>query len=434
MGRQPAAARRFRPPGRASDVGCGQGANCSLLRARSALFLFFRLFDGGREALIAAQRYPGDYDGIAAGAPALNFTVQNSFYHGWQAFSNTGADGKPILNPADMPTLRNAVMAKCDALDGLKDGQITDPRQCRFDPAVTLCKAAYEPGRCLTAPQVAAARKLYDGPRDEKGRRLTAGGPMPGSEMGWPGVFIPRQPGGSIFGERIALETINNLLWTPNPAPPITLASFKFTSSNFASMGAARKLYNADDPNLSPFAARGGKLLLWHGWNDQHISPMNSIDYFNSVGTAMGAAKRDAMLRMFLLPAVGHCSGGDGPSDFPLLLSLMEWVEGGSAPEMVLAQRAAATMEGLPGPGGPGGQAPGMGPGGPPNGAPGGAGGPPPGMMGPPQEKLAPRSRPIFAYPKVAKYKGAGSVDEAANFSPVASPLTPRIDWAGGRR
>jgi hypothetical protein len=349
--------------------------------------------DGGREALMAAQRYPNDFDGISAGAPALNFTVQNSFYHGWQALSNRGADGKAILDPADMPTLNTAAIKACDALDGLTDGQITDPRACRFNPAVALCKAAYEPGKCLTADKITAARKLYDGPRDERDRRLTVGGPMPGSELNWPGVFVPRQAGGMIFSEKIALDTIQNLLWTPNPAPGLTLDDFRFTSADFASLDPARRLYNADDPNLAPFAAHGGRLILWHGWSDQHISPLNTIDYFNNVGTAMGAASRDAMLRLFLLPGVAHCSGGDGPSDFPLLMTLMQWVEGGDAPTAIIAQRAPPTAGSLP-----------------------------------------PRSRPVYAYPMVARYAGKGPVDDAASFRPAPGRAYPAIDWLGRTR
>ena len=379
--------------------------------------------DGGREALISAQRYPADYDGITAGAPALNFTVQNSFYHGWMALSNRDAAGLPILNLDDMPTLHSAAIKACDGLDGLKDGQITDPRQCKIDPGITLCKAGYQPGKCLTAAQIVAARNLYKGPRDETGRQLTAGGPMPGSELMWPGVFVPRQVGGSLFSEKIVLDAAG-LIFGPNPN--FRLTDIAFTAATFAGMADARALYNADTADLSPFAKRGGKLILWHGWNDQHISPLNSVDYFDAVGAALTRAKRDAMMRLFLLPGVGHCSGGDGPSDMPLLQSIMAWVEGGDAPTVMIAQRAGANMDGLPGIGP---RPAGAGPGGPPP----GAGGPPPGLMGPPEAKLPPRSRPVFAYPNVARYRGKGSIDDAASFIAQSVKPAPQIDWAGRR-
>ena len=382
--------------------------------------------DGGREALMEAQRYPGDFDGIAAGAPALNFTVQNSFYHAWQALSNTGPDGLAILNADDLQLLHTAVLAACDKLDGLEDGQITDPRQCRFDLVSVQCKLAAQRSHCLTTAQVAAARKLYDGPRTPDGQRMTAGGPSYGSELSWAGVYVPRQRGGLIFSKVIALETMRYLLWEPGTRASMEIDDLKFDAATFASLEAARKLYNADDPNLGAFAARGGKMILWHGWSDPHISPANTIDYWNNVGAALTPAKRDAFVRLFLIPAMYHCSGGEGPSDFPLFNALMKWVEGGTVPNMVIAKRDAATLEGLPGLGPRGSAGPGR---------------PPPGMMHTraiaPQTEGGPavsRTRPIFAYPAVAKYKGSGSVDDAASFERAAPRAAPQpVRWLGSR-
>jgi len=401
--------------------------------------------DGGREALMEAQRYPQDFDGIAAGAPALNFTVQNSFHHGWLAKQNTGADGKPVLTWPDMVPLHAAVLKSCDGLDGLVDGQITDPRLCRFDPAVILCKAAYEAGKCLTATQVAVVRKIYDGARSAKGTKLEIGAEMPGSEMEWRSGFVPSTRDGRIGSEMFMTSTVNALMFTPNPKTPYSSATMPFTEAFYAAGEPARKLYSADDADISRFLAHG-KLLLWHGWADPHISPMNSIDYYARVGLKAGTAQRDAAMRLFLFPGMGHCSGGDGPSEFPLLANLMAWVESGKAPGRMVAARAGQTAEGLPvgirgaGPNGPGAGGPPLaGPGGP--GGPAGPGGvqaarqgPPPGMM-PPKEVLPPRSRPIFAYPQVARYSGKGSVDDAASF--VAATPAPTKDvavWIGASR
>jgi Tannase and feruloyl esterase len=378
--------------------------------------------DGGREALVEAQRYPGDFDGIAAGAPALNFTVQNSFFHAWQALSNTGPDGQAILNAGDLPVLHRAVLAACDKLDGLEDGQLTDPRQCRFDPAVVQCKGEAQPGQCLTAAQVTVARKFYDGPRTPDGKRITAGGPVLGSELSWAGVYVPRAAGGGIFSNTIALETMRYLLWEPGTRAKMELTDLKFDAATFDSLESARKLYSADDPNLSAFEARGGKLLMWHGWSDPHIAPANTIDYWNKVGAAMTPVRRDAFARLFLIPAMYHCSGGEGPNDFPLLTTLMAWVEGGDAPDMMIARRASATMEGLPGP--PGAR--------PPGGPPPGAAGPPPGAVA--SSPPTPRTRPVYAYPAVAKYKGSGSIEDASSFEKAmpAKPADPVV-WLGSK-
>ncbi len=387
--------------------------------------------DGGREALIEAQRYPDDFDGIAAGAPALNFTVQNSFHHAWLAKVNTGADGHAILTAIDIKPLHAAVLAACDGLDGLVDGQITDPRTCHFDPGVLACKGDYRPGECLTAAQVATVRAIYGGARSATGKRLEVGPVQPGSESEWVGVFVPRATTGKIGSEGMALDTINNLLYTPNRT--YTIASFPFTEAMLAGEEDARVLYNADNPDLGAFASHGGKLILYHGWSDPHISPLNTIDYYERIGARMGAGTRDGFVRMFLLPAMGHCGGGEGPSAFPLLAGLMAWVENGHAPDMLVAHRKPPMPMGPP---------PGAGPDGAPKygGNKDGHDGPPPEMIREMMAReaelaqLGPRARPIYAYPQIAQYNGAGSVNDAASFHPVTPAAVNGIsDWAGAR-
>ena len=375
--------------------------------------------DGGREALIEAQRSPGDFDGIAAGAPALNFTIQNSFHHAWLAKANTGPDGKRLLTAIDMKPLHKAVLKACDGIDRLVDGQISDPRACRYDPAPLLCKRGYIAGTCLTADQIAAVRQIYTGATGPHGEKLEVGPIMRGSEMEWIGVFVPLDRDAPVMSAMFALGTINNLLFTPNPQHPYTIASFPFDAAMFQREETARALYDADDPKLAPFTSHGGKLILWHGWSDPHISPLNTIDYYARVGRTMGQAARDQAVRMFLFPGMGHCSGGDGPSEFPLLAALMSWVETGQAPQALVAHRAGATLEGLPGPKGPA-QGPAQGP---PQGP---AQRPPQGvvppMMTPARSVLSPRSRPVFAYPAVARYSGKGSPDDAASFVATMPP------------
>jgi Tannase and feruloyl esterase len=362
--------------------------------------------DGGREALMEAQRYPNDFNGIAAGAPALNFTLQNSFYHAWMAKSNMDAQGHALISAVDLPVLHSLVLEQCDALDGLKDGQITDPRQCHVRLEAALCSADYMPGKCLTAAQIDAARKLYAGARDALGKPLVLGSVMPGSELAWKGVFVTNEKTDRIGSEGMALGTINNLLFTPNPATPYSVQNWPFTAEMLAQLEPARKLYSADNADLSGFAAHGGKLLLWHGWSDPHISPKNTLDYYHRVGLKMGEAARGKFVKLFLLPGMYHCGGGDGPSEFPLLAALMNWVENGHAPNQLIAHRVAARPMGSPHP------------------------------TAKPFQPAAftPRSRPVYAYPQIAKYKGKGSLDNAVNFVPFTpKPDAETYDWPGAK-
>ena len=287
--------------------------------------------DGGREALVEAQRYPDDFDGIAAGAPALNFTVQNSFYHAWNAVSNTAADGTAIVTPSQLPLLHAAVLGACDALDGSKDGVIEDPRRCPLDPGTLACHGAEAVDACLTTAQVEAVRRFYGGARDPQGRRLVIAGPMPGSELAWQGVFVPRTGGDAIFSKMIVEGSVPGLYYdTPLPKG-WTVKDLQFDEATLRSFR-LRGLYDATDPDLSAYERRRGKLLLWHGWSDPHISPINSIAYYDAVSSLLGARRTQSFARLFLIPGLYHCSGGEGATEFDVVGVLMDWVEKGKAP------------------------------------------------------------------------------------------------------
>ena len=363
--------------------------------------------DGGREALMEAQRFPDDFDGIAAGAPAMNFQVQNSFYHGWQASVNTDANGHAMLTADKLPILHAAALAECDAKDGLKDGQIDDPRRCHFDPGVTECKAGeVDTSHCLTKAQVDVARKLYAGPHDEQGHRFVVGTVQVGSELEWRGVFVPERATDPIPSEGMAMGSIRNLVFEQNPPADTQLKDFKFDIATFDLLRPLHRLYDATNPDLKPFVSRGGKLLLWHGWSDPHISPLNTIAYDDAVQRQLGDIATQSV-RLFLFPGMGHCGGGQGPSQFDVLTPLMRWVEQGHAPEKIVAGRPRVM--------------PTFGPPGPP---PGGGHGPPgslPIAQRAAQNDVMPslpvnRTRPVFPYPLQARYTGKGSIDEAANF------------------
>jgi len=360
--------------------------------------------DGGREALMEAQRYPEDFNGIAAGAPAMNFITQNTFYHGWNAMKNTGADGQAILSADKLPVLHKAVVDACDQLDGLKDGLISNPPACKFDPAVTVCKPGQDEATCLTVAQANVAKEVYLGAHDAAGHKFVISGPQPGSELSWQGVYVPQGPGGAIFSAGIALGTIKYLAYSKPLASDFGLKGFAFTQANFDAIKPMHAIYDATDPDLSKFASSGGKLLLYHGWSDPHISPLNSVAYYEAMQKVMGEAKVSQFARMFLFPGGYHCNGGDGPFDFALLSYVMSWVEGGVAPNSVMASHA-------PQGAGRGGRG-------------GGRGGPAP----------APdRTRPVFPYPMVAVYKGSGDINEAANFEGKPGPRVSaaQLSWSG---
>lgn len=357
---------------------------------RPAAYSYFSgCSDGGREALMEAQRFPDDFDGIVAGAPAMNVQVQNSFYHAWQALSNTGDDGAPILVADRLAILHDAAVAACDEIDGLKDGLITDPRSCEFDPVSVECPDGRAAGGCLSAAEAEAARRLYAGPRDaETGLPLTLGGPQPGSELTWAGVFVPRQREDRIFSATIALDALRNVIFEENPPDDYALDDLGFDSETFDAVKALHGLYAATDPDLGEFASAGGKLILWHGWSDPHISPINTIAYYEAVEALLGADRTTSMVRLFLFPGVGHCRGGDGPDRFDLLTPVMEWVENGQAPDAVIASQE--------------------------------------------REAAPERSRPVFPYPDVAVFRGQGSPDQASSFiAGEGAPGPASYDWMG---
>jgi feruloyl esterase len=357
--------------------------------------------DGGREALIEAQRFPEDFDGIAAGAPAMNFQVQNSFYHAWQYHANTRADGSHILLKAKLPILHQAALTACDALDGLRDGLISDPRACHFDIKTVQCASDQgDASHCLTAEEVRTASLLYAGPTDAAGRHFTIGGPQPGSELAWAGVYVPETADGRLMSGEISRAASQYLIFPAVAAADGDIQQFAFTEANFARLAALHPLYDATDTDLAPFQRHGGKLILWHGWSDPHISPINTIAYYDAVKRLLGADKTDAFARLFLFAGMYHCDGGDGFSQFDVLTPLMAWVESARAPNMILAAQVAQR------PAGP-----------PPMGPPPNAQDRPP---LPRPDRPVSATRPIYPYPMVAKYTGQGSDKEAANF--VAAP------------
>ena len=345
--------------------------------------------DGGREALMEAQRYPDDFNGILAGAPANDIVVQNTFHHGWNVLANKDANGNAILLAAKLPLIHAAVLAACDGIDGVVDGLIDDPRQCHFQPATLKCAAGQDASTCLSDAEVGVVQRLHDGATDAQGRHLEQKIAHEwGSELDWT-LFVPAAPGQSTFSESIALSYLRYLAYFNVADPTYQLSDLKFDLPTFWKTVRTSSYIAAVDPDLSDFARRGNKLLLWHGWSDQHITPQSTLEYYDAMRDTMGERTVDHFAKLYLLPGVAHCGGGEGPDTVDLLTPLMAWVEGGTPAGEVVASKVV-------------------------NGS-------------------VTRTRPVFPFPTVARYIGTGSIDDAANFVAVTPrhDSGPDYDWVG---
>jgi len=339
--------------------------------------------DGGREALMEAQRYPDDFDGIAAGAPASNMVVQNTFHHGWNVLTNKDANGNYILLAGKLPLIHAAVLAACDGLDGVVDGVIDDPRRCNFEPASLLCKPAQDPASCLTEAEAGVVRRLHDGATDAQGRHLEPKISHEwGSELAWT-LFVPATQGVTVGSENFVLAFARYLAYFNVANPAWKLSDLQFTVPSFWQTVQTSSYLSALDPDLGHYASRGGKLLLWHGWNDQHISPQGTLAYYDAMRRTLGSRTVDRFAKLYLFPGVTHCGGGEGPDTFDILTPVMAWVEGGIEPDRIIASKVI-------------------------NGA-------------------VSRTRPVFPYPVVARHIGTGSIDDAASFA----AYTPRDNEPG---
>jgi tannase/feruloyl esterase len=315
---------------------------------------------GGRQGLTEAQRYPADYDAIIAGAPAIN-RMHIYVWSLWVAQAAHQSESSSIP-PSKYAMIHKAVVEACDAADGLKDGLIGDPRQCHFDPKVLTCKGA-DGSSCLTSQQVELARKIYSAAKNPRTGQEIYPGLEPGSEMGW-SIHAGPEP------LSYATDGFKYVVFS-NP-------DWDFRTLNLESdVAHADKVDNgttsAMNTNLREFLGHGGKLLMYHGWSDPQVSPGNTVNYYTSVLKTMGAAATADSIRLFMLPGMGHCGGGDGPNTFDAMGTLARWFEKGPAPNQMIASHST--------------------------------------------DGVVDRTRPICAYPQTAAYNGSGNIDDAANFA-----------------
>jgi feruloyl esterase len=322
---------------------------------------------GGHQALSEAQRFPDDYDGIVAGSPGYDRIRQiGSYLWAWTATHTK--EGAPVLPASKLPLLTKSAVAACDSNDGLKDGLIDDPRLCRFDPATLLCKAG-DSASCLTPPQVDAVKKVYSDLRN----------PRTGEQIypGW-------SPGSEAFADGANAGWRGFVLDPPEPMRVGVYRYFLFDDPNWdwRTMDWDRDIAYADaklgfmsavDPDLTAFKQRGGKLLMHTGWADPVAIPNDVLKYYEAATRKMGGAeKTKEFFRFFMAPGMGHCGGGPGPNTYDALSALEQWVEKGVAPSKIVASHSTGAV--------------------------------------------VDRTRPLCPYPQVARWKGTGSTDDAANF------------------
>jgi feruloyl esterase len=316
---------------------------------------------GGRQAMKEAQRFPDDYNGIIAGAPGLDWTGRAA--QAVRVAKTLEHNAAARLSSTDRQVLHRAVLDACDAADGLKDGLVSDPESCRFDPGVLECRGPDRSG-CLTPPQIETARLMYSaGVNASTSRKI--GGLLPGSELGWTDL------GWTASARATGLDQFRFLVFKD---PAWDIQNFNFDHDLARAEETDRDTLNALDPNLQPFISRGGKLIQFHGWADPQISPANSTQYYGRVVEALGGPhKIQDSYRLFMAPGMGHCGGGEGPNTFDMVAAIEQWVERGTAPDRIEASHST-------------------------NG-------------------VVDRKRPLCPYPQIAAYQGTGGIDDAASFA-----------------
>jgi feruloyl esterase len=313
---------------------------------------------GGRQGLMEAQKYPEDFDAILAGAPA-NYQTH---LHAWDLGVAVPAlkDPASAVPAAKLAVLNKAVLQACDAADGVKDGLLNEPQSCRFDPSTLLCRGS-DTGDCLTAPQVESVKRMYARAHTKSGAVIFPG-KAPGSETGWTAIAGGTQPAGVSLGSfRVAYNDANWDWRTFDLDRDLKIVDER--------VGA---IVNAVNPDLAAFKARGGKLLLYHGWNDTAISPGNTVEYYQSVLGKMGS-RQDEWIRLFMAPGMQHCGNGPGPNQADFISVLERWRELGAAPDHIVASHVTGNRVDM--------------------------------------------TRPLCPYPQVAVYGGTGSTRDAPNFS-----------------
>ena len=322
---------------------------------------------GGRQGVTAAVRYPADFDGIVAGAPAVNFV----HLHAGRVALNRSVNVTPagVIPASKHPLIYQAVLAACDAKDGVADGVLENPGACAFDPKVLQCSGEND-AACLTAAQVESATRMYAGAKDPSTKAPVLPGLAPGAELGW-NVLGNTQPL-SLAVDAFRHVFMKDKAWEPSRFNASTDIDVALASDPDDVLGST----NAD---LRPFFARGGKLLMYHGWSDPQVTPYNTVNFFHKVLATQGGAGVGSSVQLYMVPGMNHCQGGPGTDIFDKMGAIEEWIRTGTAPSRIEASHRT-------------------------NG-------------------VVDRTRPLCPWGQVAKWSGSGSTDDAANFACVASTV-----------
>jgi feruloyl esterase len=326
---------------------------------KERLALWVSCSTGGRQGLMEAYRYPEDYNGISSMAPA-NPMVGLMIDTLWTGYAVLKDDARR-LTPAKMMAVHKAFISQCDERDGLKDGIVGDPEQCRFDPGTLQCKEG-DGSDCLTAPQVAALRDIYGGVRNPRTGELVFSGFPPGSEQQLSMMIGGKEP------FPVATSYFRDIVFDN---PQWNYKSYDYDKDLPASFKAGSEILDVPSDGFARFIKDGGKLLLSHGWSDGLIPATNTASFYRAMTAQMDSKKASDSVRLFMIPGMGHCGGGDAPTGTDMLSVIDRWVETGKAPDRIIASN-------------------------------------------PPNQKQM--SRPICPYPQIARYKGSGSTEDAADF------------------
>jgi hypothetical protein len=338
---------------------------------------------GGREVESEVARYPNDFDGAIAGDPAYPARL-GGIENAWLGQKGLDAAGRPVMSDAKLRLLHAAVLRACDRVDGLLDGTIEDPRDCAFNPATLACpRYTRDTAVCLTPVELVSVQAFYSGPVDEHGQSLYPYLPPYGSELGWAAAALQ--------GAALADSGLKNLNLPIGSPTPTSYRDWQFTDANIQRLVPMAQIYDPVPPyghaDLRAFHQHGGKMLIYQGWEDAGANPGAAIDYYTEAANQSGGPQhtRD-WLRLFMVPGMGHCGGGDGPSTFDTLTPMTNWLRHNTAPERIIANNPPTTLN-HPG-----------------------------------------RTRPLYPYPQTAHYTGLGNIDNATNFTPTNPPTTHQDD------